>query len=47
MPSLPKLFSNCKEATLLTVKGEETKLSLPRARAVGYTLTVLQHLQTL
>jgi hypothetical protein len=38
MPSLPKLFSNCKEATLLTVKGEETKLSLPERVQLGIHL---------
>ena len=38
MPGLPKLFSNCKEATLLTVKGEETKLSLPERVQLGIHL---------
>lgn len=38
MPGLPKLFSNCKEATLLTVKSEEAKLSLPERVQLGIHL---------
>ncbi|HLP31986.1 MAG TPA: hypothetical protein VK202_00860 [Bacteroidia bacterium] len=38
MRGVKQLFSNCKEATLLTVKSEEVKLSFPERVQLGIHL---------